>query len=49
MNKAQEQEAKSAFMETEIKKLEIRYQNKKAEITARYVAEQSEGCYGRKA
>ena len=48
MNKAQEQEAKSAFMETEIKKLEIRYQNEKAEITARYVAEQCEGCYGRK-
>ena len=48
MNKVQEQEAKSAFMETEIKKLEIRYQNEKAEITARYVAEQCEGCYGRK-
>lgn len=29
--------------------LEVRYQNEKAEITARYVAEQSEGCYGRKA
>ena len=28
---------------------EIRYQNEKEKITARYVAEQSEGCYGRKA
>ena len=49
VNKAREQEAKTAFMSAEIKKLEIRYQNEKAEITARYVAEQSEGCYGRKA
>lgn len=48
VNKAHEQEAKTAFMDAEIKKL-VRYQNEKAEITARYVAEQSEGCYGSKA
>ena len=46
VNKAQEQEAKTAFMDEEIKKLKIRYQNEKEEITAKYVAEQSAGCYG---
>ena len=49
VNKAQEQEAKTAFMDEEIKKLKIRYQNEKEEITAKYVAEQSAGCYGKKA
>ena len=49
VNKAQEQEAKTAFMDEEIKKLKIRYQNEKEEITAKYVAEQSTGCYGKKA
>ena len=49
VNKAQEQEAKTAFMDEEIKKLRIRYQNEKEEITAKYVAEQSAGCYGKKA
>ena len=49
VNKAQEQEAKKAFMDEEIKKLKIRYQNEKEEITAKYVAEQSTGCYGKKA
>ncbi len=48
VNKAQEQEAKTAFMDEEIKKLKIRYQNEKEEITAKYVAEQSAGCYGKK-
>ena len=46
VNKAQEQEAKTAFMDEKIKKLKIRYQNEKEEITAKYVAEQSAGCYG---
>ena len=41
VNTAQEQEAKTAFMDEEIKKLKIRYQNEKEEITAKYVAEQS--------
>lgn len=36
-------------MDEEIKKLKIRYQNEKEEITAKYVAEQSAGCYGKKA
>ena len=36
-NKAQEQEAKSVFMDEEIKKLKIRYQNVKEKITAKYV------------
>ena len=49
VNKAQEQEAKTAFMDEEIKKLKIRYQNEKEEITAKYVAKQSTGCYGKKA
>ena len=49
VNKAHEQEAKKAFMDEEIKKLKIRYQNEKEEITAKYVAEQSAGCYGKKA
>ena len=49
VNKAQEQEAKTAFMDEEIKKLKIRYQNEKEEITAKYVVEQSAGCYGKKA
>ena len=49
VNKAQEQEAKKAFMDEEIKKLKIRYQNEKEEITAKYVAEQSACCYGKKA
>ena len=49
VDKAQEQEAKTAFMDEEIKKLKIRYQNEKEEITAKYVAEQSAGCYGKKA
>ena len=49
VNKAQEQEAKTAFMDEEIKKPKIRYQNEKEEITAKYVAEQSTGCYGKKA
>ena len=49
VNKAQEQEVKTAFMDEEIKKLKIRYQNEKEEITAKYVAEQSVGCYGKKA
>lgn len=49
VKKAQEQEAKTAFMDEEIKKLKIRYQNEKEEITAKYVAEQSAGCYGKKA
>ena len=37
VNKAQEQEAKSVFMDEEIKKLKIRYQNVKEKITAKYV------------
>ena len=49
VNKAQEQEAKTAFMDEEIKKLKIRYQNEKEEITAKYVAEQSACYYGKKA
>ena len=49
VDKAQEQEAKTAFMDEEIKKLIIRYQNEKEEITAKYVAEQSAGCYEKKA
>ena len=49
VNKAQEQEEKTAFMEEEIKKRKVRYQNEKEEITAKYVAEQSSGCYGEKA
>ena len=40
VNKAQEQEAKTAFMDEEIKKLKIRYQNEKEEITAKYVAKE---------
>ena len=48
VNKAQEQEAKTAFMDEEIKKLKVRYPNEKEEITAKYVAEQSAGCYGKK-
>ena len=36
-------------VDKEIKKLIIRYQNEKEEITAKYVAEQSAGCYGKKA
>ena len=49
VNKAQEQAAKAAFMEAEIKKLEIRYKREKDEIQARYVAEQNDGCFGRQA
>ena len=49
VNTAQEKVAKTAFMDEEIKKLKIRYQNEKEEITAKYVAEQSAGCYGKKA
>ena len=37
VNKTQEQEAKTAFMDEEIKKLKIRYQNEKEKITAKYV------------
>ena len=40
VNTAQEQEAKTAFMDEEIKKLKIRYQNEKEEITAKYVAKE---------
>lgn len=49
VNKAQEQETKTAFMDEEIKKPKIRYQNEKEEITAKYVAEQSACYYGKKA
>ena len=49
VNKIQEQEAKTAFMDEEIKKLRVRYQKEKEEITAKYVAEQSAGCYWKKA
>ena len=46
VNKAQEKAAKTAFMEEEIRKLEIRYKREKDEIEAKYVAEQNTGCYG---
>ena len=47
VDKAQEKAAKTAFMEEEIRKLEIRYKREKDEIEAKYVAEQNTGCYGR--
>ena len=46
---AQDPETKTAFMDEEIKKPKIRYQNEKEEITAKYVAEQSACYYGKKA
>ena len=49
VDKALEKAAKIAFMDEEMKKLEIRYQNEKDDINAKYVAEQSVGTYGRKA
>ena len=36
-------------MDEEIKKLRVRYQKEKEEITAKDVAEQSAGCYWKKA
>ena len=47
VEKEQEEAAKTAFMEEEIRKLEIRYSKEKDTIQAKYVAEQCEGCYGR--
>ncbi len=47
-NKALEQEAKTAFMAAEIKKLGTKYQKEKEEIVASYVADQRESSYGRK-
>lgn len=44
--KTQEKAAEKAFMEEEMKKLEMRFQKEKEEIRARYVAEKME-AYGK--
>ena len=53
VNKAQEQEAKTAFMDgtkvTSGEQYTVGENQTIEEITAKYVAEQSAGCYGKKA